>query len=489
MGPSWEDVAREELAREGGAQEGEEGFEAPWPAPTDEAKVVAPTVLPRVAIVGRPNVGKSTLLNTMVQSRVSIVEPTAGVTRDRVSVAARLDLPMGSYWVEAIDTGGIGVVDRDDLSAQVEAQIEVALASADVVLFLVDVRDGVTPLDRQVAERLRGRHAKVLLVVNKVEKRAQAWDVDPFRSLGAFAGPFAVSAKEGEGLEPLYEAIVARIDAASSQEPPAPAEFKLAVVGLRNAGKSTLINRLTRSERMIVAEIPGTTRDAVDVRFERDGKAFIAIDTAGLRKKSSQQDAIEFYSDARSHRTIRRADVVLHLFDVSQPLSSIDKRLARYVVDHYKPAILGANKWDLVSDMEREAFVKYLRDELTGLGHAPIAFLSAKTGQGVERILGLAASLLEESRRRVSTGELNRALERTAASRSPSSKGSRVHLYYATQVGVEPPTFVVFVNDKRLVGREYLRYLTKRLRQELGFESVPLRIVLRDRSTSNEDRA
>ncbi len=447
----------------------------------------APTgALPKVAIVGRPNVGKSTLLNRLVASRVSIVEPTAGVTRDRVSVPARLDTQQGSYWVEAIDTGGIGIVDRDDLSSQVEQQVAMALASADLVLFLVDVRDGPTPLDQEVARRLRGSKVPVLLVVNKVEKRSLEWDVEGFRRLGRFDGPFPISAQEGEGLDPLYERIVSLVGHLASTEPLAAPEFKLAVVGLRNAGKSTLINSLTRSERMIVSEIPGTTRDSVDVRFERDGRSFVAIDTAGLRKKSSQKDAVEFFSDARSHRTIRRADVVVHLFDVSLPLSAVDKRLARYVIDHYKPVILGANKWDLVSEMEREQFVQYLRDELTGLAFAPIHFLSAKTGQGVDRLLDRSEKLLEESRRRVSTGELNRALERTAGARSPSADGARVHLYYATQVESTPPTFVVFVNDKRLVGREYVRFLTKRLRQELGFESVPLRVVLRDRKSTEE---
>jgi GTP-binding protein len=445
------------------------------------------SALPRLAIVGRPNVGKSTLLNRLVNSRISIVEPTAGVTRDRVSVPVRLDGPLGSRWVEAIDTGGIGIVDRDDLSEDVERQVDLALASAQIVLFLVDVRDGPTPLDRVVAERLRRLHVPVLLVVNKVEKRAQAWDVDVFRRLGNFEGPFAISAQEGEGLDPLLARAVELLGEQAGEAGPPPPEFKLAVVGLRNAGKSTLINRLAGEERMIVSEIPGTTRDAVDVRFERDGRGFVAIDTAGLRKKSSMRDAIEFYSDARSYKSIRRADVVVHLFDVSQPLSSIDKRLARYVVDHYKPVILAANKWDLVSDMERAGFVEHVRSELTGLSFAPLQFLSAATGQGVWALVRLAEELLAESSRRVPTGELNRALERTSTARSPSAKGSRVNLFYATQVQGTPPTFVVFVNDKRLVGREYLRFLTKRLREELGFERVPLRVVLKDRSASDAD--
>ena len=443
--------------------------------------------LPRVAIVGRPNVGKSTLLNRMVSSRVAIVEPTSGVTRDRVAVSARLPserVEGGERWVEVIDTGGIGIVDRDDLSAEVEAQVGTAIAMADVVLFVVDVRDGLTPLDQEVARRLRGVRAPVLLVANKVEGPRQEWEIDDFRRLGVVQGPYAISAQNGEGLEPLYEAIDALLPEGLAA-PPAPA-MKLAVVGQRNAGKSTLINALAGEERMIVSEIPGTTRDAVDVRFERDGQVFVAIDTAGVRKKSSIADAIELYSDARSHKTIRRADVAVLLFDVSQTLSAVDKRLARYVSDHYKPVVLGANKWDLVADFQREPFVEYLRSELSGLAFAPVCFLSALRGEGVGELLDTAQELFEESQRRVSTGELNRALGRASESRGPSSDGSRVRILYATQAESAPPTFVVFVNDKELVGKHHLRYLQNRLREELGFGRVPVRIVLRDRGSPSE---
>lgn len=436
--------------------------------------------LPRVAIVGRPNVGKSTLLNRMCGSRVAIVEPTAGVTRDRIAVPARLGHDRPEHWVEVIDTGGVGIVDRDDLGPHVEAQIQAALAGADLVLFVVDAREGLTPLDRVVADRLRGIPIPVLLVANKVESEKLRWDVEEFRALGVSEGPFVISAQNGEGLSTLYERIVELLPHSTFEEPPRQdAVMKLAVVGRRNAGKSTLINQLAREERMIVSEVPGTTRDSVDVLFERDGRRFVAIDTAGLRKRKSIEDAIEFYGDARSHRSVRRADVVVLLFDVTEKLATIEKRLARYVLDHHKPVILAANKWDLAAGFVPEDFESYIRSELPGLAFAPIVFLSAKAGQGVEEMLGLALELFEMAGRRVGTGELNRVLERALEARSPSAAGQRGRIKYATQAEVRPPTFVLFVNDKKLFGKDTLRYVQNRLREELGFDEIPVRVVLK----------
>jgi GTP-binding protein len=446
--------------------------------------------LRRVAIVGRPNVGKSTLLNRMVGSRVSIVEPTAGVTRDRVAVPGRIPTSGGERWFEIVDTGGIGIVDRDDLGGQVERQVEIAVQAADLILFLVDVKDGLTPLDAEVAKRLRGLATPVLLCVNKCEGRAAAWGIDEFRRLGLGEGPFAISAQNGEGLRELYDRIGALLPAPEepSLEEPATPHMKLAVVGCRNAGKSTLVNALAGEERMIVSEIPGTTRDSVDVRFERDGKTFVVIDTAGVRKKQKMADAIEFFSDARSHRTIRRADVVVHLFDVSQELSQLDKALTRYVIDHYKPVILCGNKWDLVSDMERQEFVDYIRAELPQLAWAPIRFLSAKSGQGVEGVLALAERLFERSHVKISTGALNQALRRANEERSPTRTGANVKLYYATQTTTAPPTFTVFVNDKRFLNKHYVRYLTSRLRDELDLADLPIRLELRDKKEERDER-
>lgn len=454
---------------------------------TPPMNTLSDTGLRRVAIVGRPNVGKSTLLNRMCGSRVSIVEPTAGVTRDRIAVPARLFNGSIENWVEVIDTGGIGIVDRDDLGPHVESQVKGALEVADLVLFLVDSRDGICPLDREVASRLRGIDMPVLLVVNKAETEQYRYAAEEFRALGLSDGPYAISAQNGEGLTELYERIVELLPGTEYSERPVEAPvMKLAVVGRRNAGKSTLINRFANAERMIVSEVPGTTRDAVDVIFERGGERFVAIDTAGVRKKSSLEDAIEFYSDARSHKGVRRADVVVLLFDVTQKFSSIEKRLARYVVDHHKPVLLVANKWDLAKGFEPEEFRKYIDDQLPGLSWAPIAFISAKEGKGVDEMFQLAQDLFEQSARRVSTGELNRVLQKALETRAPNTAGYRVNIKYATQAEVTPPTFILFVNDKRLFGKAYMRYLENRLREELGFDEVPVRIVLKSNADEPE---
>jgi GTP-binding protein len=446
------------------------------------------STLPRIAVVGRPNVGKSTLTNRMCRSRVSIVEPTEGVTRDRVVVRARIpSAEWGERAVEVVDTGGIGIVDRDDLGPVVEEQVAIALATADLVLFLVDARAGVTPLDREVARRLRGVAKPVVLVVNKVESDALAWDVDAFRTLGVGGEPIAISAQNGTGTDELYERVVELLPPPGREEPgPLEDAIKIAIVGRRNAGKSTLTNAFAREERVIVSEIPGTTRDALDVVVERDGETTVLIDTAGVRKKGRMDDAVEFFSDARSHKAIRRADVCILLFDATRKISAIEKRLARYVTDHHKVVVLGANKWDLVQDAAPEDFRAYLDRELPGLGFAPVSFLSARNGKGVVETFALCRELYEQASARTTTGELNRVLERALNARSPSSKGHRVRVKYATQADVRPPTFVLFVNDKRLVGKSYLRYLENRIREELPFPEVPIRIVLRDNAPPEE---
>jgi GTP-binding protein len=438
--------------------------------------------LPVIAIVGRPNVGKSTLLNRLVGSRVSIVEPTAGVTRDRVSVRAIISGGFGERWVEVIDTGGVGIVDRHDLGPHVEEQIRAAMIKADLVLFVVDAKQGILPLDEEVARRLRAFDKPVLLVVNKVEGQKAEWESEGFYKLGIKGDAVPISAQNGEGITDLCEAIQDNIPADQGEGAPPKPSLKIAIVGRRNAGKSTLINALAREERSIVSEIPGTTRDALDIIVERDGETIVFIDTAGVRKRSSHEDAVEFFSDARSYKAIRRADVVIVLFDATKPLSVIEKKLARYVTDHYRVVLLAANKWDLAPEGATPVdFNDYLAEQLPGINHVPVSFLSAKTGRGVNQTFALAKELHEQAKLRVSTGELNRVLERALTARSPSAKGHRVRIMYATQAETTPPTFVLFVNDKRLIGKDYLRYLENRVREELPFPEVPLRFVLRDR--------
>ncbi len=456
----------------------------PQSAPNPPQSPAGP--LPRLVIVGRPNVGKSTLLNRMCGSRIAIVEPTAGVTRDRIAVPARLNTVDGERWFEVVDTGGIGIVDRDDLGPHVEGQVQVALDRAAVILFMVDVRDGIMELDKEVAKILRPLDTPILLVINKTEGRQLEWDVDIFRRLGIHSEPISISAQNGEGLGDLYDEIYALCPDAGTARPPTAEAMKMAMIGRRNAGKSTLVNQLAHEERVIVSEIPGTTRDAVDVLFERDGENFVAIDTAGLRKRGKQEDAIEFFSEARSKKTIRRADVVVLMFDVSRTLSAIEKSLAKYAIDHHKPVLLAANKWDLVDDMDPEDFRRYLDAEMPGLSFAPIVFLTAKDGWNVEETLGVAKDLFEQARHRVTTGELNRVLKKALERRSPNKAGHSVRIRYATQADVAPPTFVIFVNDKKRISKDYLRYLQNCLRKDLPFDEVPLRIVLRDGRTTPE---
>jgi len=441
--------------------------------------------LARVAIVGRPNVGKSTLFNRLTGSRIAIVEPTPGVTRDRISAPARISGSEGDRTVELSDTGGIGVVDRDDLGPDVEREITRALELSDLVLFVVDVRAGISPFDAEIAQRLRRLKKPVVLVCNKVEGERLGWEVDAFRALGIGAEPWAISAQNGDGVSDLEDEILRRLPPPEGDEHAPRSTFKLAIVGRRNAGKSTLVNTLAREERVIVSSIPGTTRDALDVQVERDGELFTLIDTAGVRKKTRHDDAIEFFSYARSYRAMRRADVVLLLFDATERISAIEKRMARYVRDHYRVVMLGANKWDLVREgLEPEDFRTYLDQELPGLSFAPIAFLSAKTGQNVAETFALARELHRSACTRIPTAELNRILARAVESRSPGSRGQRVKIQYATQAESSPPTFVLFVNDARLIGKTYLRYLENRLRELTELSEVPIRFVVRDKRES-----
>lgn len=434
--------------------------------------------IPTVTIVGRPNVGKSSLLNCLAKRRISIVEPTSGVTRDRVAA----EIQYKDYVFELIDTGGMGVEDVDGLTDEIEAQIEIALLQADIILFVVDVRDGVTPLDVMVTEKLRRLKKKVLIIANKVDTPKFEYHVPDFNKLG-FGEPLPMSALEGFGRSELLDRVISLLPKPCPESIPTEPLMKLAIVGKRNAGKSTLMNTLAREQRVIVSEVAGTTRDSVDVRFEIAGKQFLAIDTAGVRKKRQVKDSIEFYSMARAERAIRRADVVLFLIDATLKISEVDKKLGDYIVTEYKPCIIVINKWDLAHGTETQKFNDYIYKCLPGLSFAPISFISAKNNEHVMEMVHLALELYEQAKTRVTTSELNQALEEALSLHRPTRrKVKSPKIYYTTQVSVSPPTFVLFVNDPKLFDSDYERYLSNQLRSKLPFSEVPMKFHFRART-------
>ena len=438
--------------------------------------------LPVVAIIGRPNVGKSSLFNSIARTRISIVEPTAGVTRDRVSTICELD----DRFFELVDTGGHGIVDRDDLGEHVERQIRFAIDQATLILFLVDAREGLTPLDRSTADLLRRHSDRVRIVANKVDEPHMIASLGEFMKLG-YGEPIAVSAATGLGRHELSELITERLIAQSSgpaEGPPVAAMMKIALVGKRNAGKSSFINALAGEERVIVSEIPGTTRDSIDVRFEKDGRVLVAIDTAGLKKKAKLVDDIEFYAYTRATQSIERSDVVLMLIDATEPVGQVDKKLGQIIAESFKPCVIVVNKWDLAKGKtSSEEFGEYLDKVLPEINFAPVAFTSAIDGRNIDSTIDLATELFKQAQVRVGTGKLNQALQDALAQNAPRGrKGSRSpRVFYATQVDVCPPTVVVFVNDPALVREDYQRYLVNRMRESLPFGEIPIRLLFKAR--------
>lgn len=434
--------------------------------------------LPVVAIIGRPNVGKSSLFNWLVGKRISIVDPTAGVTRDRVTAVVEA----GDRFFELTDTGGIGIVDADELTDDVERQIQLAIDQAKLIVYVTDARSGPMPLDLTVAERLRPLGKPILCVVNKADTDELALQAGEFHRLG-YDPVLPVSAEQNRGQRELLTAIVKHLPPPENEQAPEEPTLKLAIVGRRNAGKSTFINALAQDERVIVSEIAGTTRDSVDVRFERDGKTFIAIDTAGVRNRSSLANSIEFYSIARAERSIRRADVVLMFFDARQTIGRIDKQLTEFILDNHKPAIFVFNKWDqLKEQVSTEEFVEYAKKMFPMLDYVPMAFTTAKEGRNVFKVLNLAQQLAKQARERVTTGELNRILRHAMEMNPPIQKSKRLpKIYFASQVAAEPPTIVLFANDPSLFDDIYRRYLLKVFRDSLPFPEVPIKLDFRSK--------
>jgi len=456
--------------------------------------------MPVVAIVGRPNVGKSSLLNALTGKMISIVQDMPGVTRDRVSIP----LKVHDRFVELFDTGGYGFQDEQGFTEHIKHQIEIAMGRANLIVFLVDVQAGLQQGDRDIAALLRKIDAKVILIANKADGEKVEQSLGEFARLG-FGTPLGVSALNNRNIDSIFDLIKKTVDLSNApREIPEP-QMMVAIVGKRNAGKSTLVNAISKlfesdDDRVIVSEIPGTTRDSVDVRFEKEGKTLVVIDTAGVRKKRHMvTDDIEFYSFHRAQRSVRRADVVMLLIDATEKISEPDKKLAQYIAEQYKPVVIVVNKWDSAREMARETrnlgpdealrdedlmeeFGEYLRTELRHLDYAPVAFVTAKTGKNVSAVVDECQHLFKQANERLTTGRLNRAVREILDERQPSTRfGRRARVYYATQVEVAPPTIVLVVNNPDYIDEGYQRFIINRMRDLLPYPEVPIKLYIRGR--------
>jgi GTP-binding protein len=448
----------------------------------------------QIVIVGRPNVGKSSVFNWLVGKRIAIVDPAAGVTRDRVTHLVEIydKNQVSDRFVELVDTGGIGIADVDNLSEHIEQQIEIALDTSQLVLFVVDTRSGLTPLDEEVARRLRYLSIPVLCVANKTDAASLDNQANDFYKLGRKVIP--VSAEQNRGMEELVDAICEKLPAPTPGgdivlvDDPA---MKVAIVGRRNTGKSTFVNTLCQAERMIVSEVPGTTRDSVDVQFQLDGKTFLAIDTPGFRRAQSIHTNVDFYGTHRAQRSIRRADVALMFFDAVERISKVDKQLVDYIAQQYKPCIFVVNKWDLVAELTTtDKWVAYLRDTFRTLWNVPIAFVTGMTGRNVKALLNHAQNLYKQSRARIPTSQLNKLVRAAWERHPPPMSGiKRPKIYYATQVAMQPPTIVLFCNDPSAISKQYQRYLLGIFRDQLSFGEVPIKLYLRQRTAGDTTNA
>jgi GTP-binding protein len=449
--------------------------------------------LQAIPIIGRPNVGKSSLLNGLAEKKISIVQDMPGVTRDRITVPVRI----GERYVELIDTGGFGFVDPDKLTEHIRHQIDLALDKAKLALLVVDCQSGLMAGDQQIATLLRRKGIKTILLANKADGPNADTSLAEFAKLG-LGTPLGISALNGRNLDLVKEAIAKNVDLSNAPtEMPEP-EMMLAIVGKRNAGKSTLVNAIAElydegADRVIVSEVPGTTRDSVDVRFEKDDQALVVIDTAGVRKKRLMVGTdIDFYSFHRAQRSIRRADVVVMLIDGTEPISQPDKKLAQYIVEQMKPVLIVINKWDLTlakSKIDRkdlddsdlmEEFRDYVDAEMPQLDYAPIAFVTAKDAKNVQVVLDKSQHLYNQANTRLGTGLLNRVVKQVLTDKNPStSVGRKARIYYATQSDVAPPTLVMFVNNPKFLSESYQRYMVNRFRELLPYSEVPIKLVVR----------
>lgn len=439
--------------------------------------------LPVVAIIGRPNVGKSSLFNALAGRMISVVETMPGVTRDRVSAVVGRD----DRYFELVDTGGYGIVDADHLENHVHQQIQRAIDSADLVMFIVDIREGLTPLDQTLAANIRKNNLNVICVANKADTSKLFPEAGVFYKLG-LGEFFCVSAKNNVNRALLLDKIFERLKDLDSTKPAEPI-MKISIVGKRNAGKSSLVNAIVGETRVIVSETPGTTRDAVDIRFEKDGKTIVVIDTPGVRKKSKLAGNVEFYSFVRATSSVRRADVVLFMIDATTRVSHPDKRLAQLIADENKSCIIVVNKWDLAKDSAGTAqYEEYLTKVLPGLGFVPIAFTTATKAKNIKSVLDLAAELFKQATTWIPTPKLNKAFEIIKEQQPGTSKKGRPKIYYATQVAVNPVTILMFVNKPELFDDNYRRFIVGRLGSLLPAAEVPIRLFVRRRRSADIER-
>ena len=438
---------------------------------------------PIVAVVGRPNVGKSTFFNKIVGSRVSIVEDTPGVTRDRIISEAEWS---GKHFL-LIDTGGIEPENKEIIPAQMRAQAEIAMDMADVILFMVDGRGGLTAADREVGDMLRRKNKEVILVANKIDGKKLPDDFYDFYELG-LGEPFAISSTNQLGLGDLLDEVISRIPASSFEEDDED-DIKIAIIGRPNVGKSSLVNAFLGEERVIVSDIAGTTRDSIDTPFEKDGQKYTLIDTAGIRRRSKVNDEVEKFSVIRAMAAIERCDVAIMVIDATEGLADQDKRIVGMAHEAGKGIIVVVNKWDLVAketntmrDMERK-----IKGELQFMSYAPVMFTSALKGQRLLPVIDAARSVAENRAMRVGTGQLNSLIaDAVMMNPTPVDKGKRLKIYYAAQIGIKPPLFSFQVNDRELMHFSYARYLENKIREGYGFAGTSIKFVFRERSEKEQ---
>ena len=434
---------------------------------------------PIVAIVGRPNVGKSTLFNALAGENISIVKDTPGVTRDRIYA----DVEWLNHTFTLIDTGGIEPDSNDSILSQMREQAQIAIDTADVILFMVDVKQGLVDSDSKVADMLRRSHKPVVLTVNKVDHHEKFLaDVYEFYNLG-IGDPFPISSVNKQGLGDLLDQVISLFPESATEEEEDDRP-KIAVVGKPNVGKSSIINKLLGENRVIVSNIAGTTRDAIDTEVKWDGKEYVFIDTAGLRRKNKIKEELERYSIIRTVTAVERADVVVVVIDATEGVTEQDAKIAGIAHDRGKGILVVVNKWDAIEKDDKTIY-KYtnkVKEVLSFMPYAEIMFVSAETGQRLPKLFEKIDMIIENQTMRIATGVLNEIMsEAIALQQPPSDKGKRLKLYYITQVAVKPPTFVIFVNDKKLMHFSYTRYLENKIRDTFGFKGTSLKFIIRER--------